>query len=142
MMKSRISNRLAQLVRARAQHRCEYCQTSEWLSGQLCQIDHIMPQAKGGASAEDNLCLACVACNGFKLDRIEAVDPQSGQVVSLYHPRQQRWADHFAWSEDGTQIIGLTPSGRATAAALKLNRPLAVAARRGWVGIHRHPPTD
>lgn len=141
-MTSRIPKRLAQLVRARAHHRCEYCQTSEWLSGQLCQIDHIVPQAKGGASTEENLCLACAACNGFKLDRIEAVDPQSGQMISLYHPRRQRWADHFVWSEDSTQVVGLTPTGRATVAALKLNRPLVIAARRVWVGIHRHPPTD
>ncbi len=92
-----------------------------------------MPQAKGGASSEVNLCLACAACNGFKLDRIEAIDLQSGQVVPLYNPRRQSWTDHFVWSEDGTQVIGLTPCGRATVAALKFNRPLAIAARGAWV---------
>ena len=129
-------------MRERAHHWCEYCQASEWLSGQLCQIDHIIPQARGGASTEENLCLACAACNGFKLDRIEAADPESGQTTALYNPRQQRWADHFAWSEDGIEILGLTACGRATVAALKFNRPLAVAARSMWVGIYRHPPAD
>ncbi len=141
MTTSKISKRLVLLVRERAHHRCEYCQVSEWLSGQLCQVDHIVPLAKGGASTQENLCLACAACNGFKLDRTESADPESGQVVALYDPRKQRWADHFAWSEDGTTVIGLTANGRATVVALRLNRPLAVAARSVWVSIHRHPPT-
>jgi hypothetical protein len=136
MTTSRIPKHLVRLVRERAQHRCE------WLSGQLCQIDHIIPRAKGGASIEENLCLACSACNGYKLDRMEAVDPESSQAVALYNPRQQRRTDHFAWSEDGTKVIGLTACGRATVAALKLNRPLAIAARGVWVSIHRHPPTS
>jgi hypothetical protein len=140
MTTNKLTKRLIRLVRERAQNRCEYCQTSEWLSGQLCQIDHIVPRIKGGASAEDNLCLACVACNGYKSDQTEATDPESGQVVTLYHPRRQSWPDNFAWSADGAQIVGLTATGRATVVALRLNRPLAVAARRVWVSFDRHPP--
>jgi hypothetical protein len=142
MATTKVPKRLAKLVRERAHHRCEYCQTSEWLSGQRCQIDHIIPRAHGGATEPDNLCLACVACNGYKLDRLDAADPESGETAVLFNPRTQRWYDHFAWSDDGTRIIGLTPCGRATVSALKLNRPLAVAARAVWVSIHRHPPED
>jgi len=137
-----ISNRLAQRVRERAAHRCEYCQTSEWLSSQACQIDHILPRARDGKTEPENLALACAACNSFKLDRIQATDPDTGQIIALYNPRQQNWRDHFAWNADGTQVIGQTPCGRATVAALKFNRPLAVAARAGWVRIHRHPPRE
>jgi hypothetical protein len=128
----KISKRLARQVRARANGCCEYCQTSEWLSGQSSQIDHIQPRARGGQSTLDNLCLACAACNGFKLDQIEACDPESGQLVELFHPRQQIWTEHFAWNGDKTQIIGLTACGRATVELLKMNRPLIVAARTLW----------
>lgn len=136
-----IPQALAEQVRRRANYRCEYCQSSEWVSGQPCHIDHIIPCARGGATTSDNLCLACAACNGFKLDHVEALDPQSNQPVALFNPRQQQWREHFAWSDDGTRVAGLTPCGRATVLALKLNRPLAVAARAVWVSINRHPPT-
>jgi hypothetical protein len=60
--------------------------------------------------------------------------------VSLFNPRRQRWQDHFAWSEDTTMVIGLTPVGRASIIALRLNRPEAVNLRRVLFGIGEHPP--
>jgi 5-methylcytosine-specific restriction endonuclease McrA len=140
MTTPRIPKRLARQVRERAQHRCEYCRTSEWLSGQPCQIDHIVPRSRGGVTEADNLCLACATCNSFKLDRTDAIDPRSGEVVPLFNPRQQNWDEHFAWSDDGTRIVGLTACGRVTVMALKLNRSLLVTARASWVSINRHPP--
>jgi hypothetical protein len=131
----RISKRLAQQVRQRADYRCEYCQSPEWLSGQPCQIDHIRPRASGGVTSLENLCLACAACNGFKLDRTAAVDPVSNQSVELFNPRQQIWPEHFQWNVDQTEIVGLSACGRAAVAALKMNRPLAVAARTMWLQI-------
>jgi hypothetical protein len=136
-MALKISKQLARQVRERANGHCEYCQTSEWLSGQPNQIDHILPRAKGGQSTLDNLCLACAACNSFKLDLVEAGDPESRQVVRVFHPRQQTWHEHFAWSEDHTQIIGLTACGRATVELLKMNRPLIVAARTLWIVLKK-----
>lgn len=105
---------------------------AEW---SVCQIDHILPRARGGQSTLDNLCLACAACNGFKLDQVEASDPESNRIVKLFHPRQQVWGEHFAWNEDETHIVGLTAGGRATVALLKMNRPLVVAARAMWVAL-------
>lgn len=139
-MTSKVSSRRAQMVRKRADHRCEYCLASEWLMGQLCHIDHIVPRAKDGSSKLDNLCLACAACNGSKLDRTHAFDPETGELVRLFHPREQEWYEHFAWSSDGTHILGITACGRATVELLRLNRPLSVAVRAHWVSIHRHPP--
>jgi hypothetical protein len=52
-------------------------------------IDHIVPQSLGGASTEDNLCLACWRCNLIKRDRIAAADSESGVIVRLFNPRQQ-----------------------------------------------------
>jgi hypothetical protein len=139
---AKIPKYLARPVRERAKYRCEYCPISEWLSGQLCHIDHIIPRKLGGATTLENLCLACAACNGSKLDRIEAIDPESSEIVALFHPRTQQWSDHFAWSDDGTLILGRTACGRVTIAVLKLNRPLAVRARGHWVSVNRHPPRD
>lgn len=74
-----------------------------------------------------------------QLRETEAVDPSTGRIEPLFNPRRQRRQEHFTWSEDGTRIIGLTPCGRATVEALRLNRPLAVSARAVWVSVGRHP---
>lgn len=137
-----ISAQLRELVRQRAAYRCEYCRSSEWLAGQRNHIDHIAPGSRGGETSADNLCLACAGCNGSKLDRTEAIDPATGRIEPLFNPRQQRWQEHFAWSEEGTQIVGITSCGRATVEALRFNRPLAVSARAVWVSIGRHPPQE
>jgi len=142
MTPAKIPEALRRLIRTRAQSRCEYCQTSEWLSGLPCEIDHIIPRVKGGPTTADNLCLACASCNGYKRVSTHAADPESGEEVALFNPRQQRWQEHFAWSEDGATIIGLTACGRATVVTLKLNHPLAVAARSIWVSVGLHPPED
>ena len=142
MSAAKIPKRLADRVRNRARQRCEYCQTAEWLTGQQWEIDHIVPRARGGATRFDNLCLACPACNGFKLDRTTELDPETGQTVALFNPRTQRWTDHFAWSDDSTGIVGLSSHGRVTVSALRLNRPLVVAAPRIWVSLNHHPPPD
>lgn len=69
-----------------------------------------------------------------------AADPETGENVSLFNPRKQRWHEHFVWSQDGVQVMGLTVYGRATVVLLKMNRPLAIAARTVWVSLNRHPP--
>ena len=135
-----IPRALREQVKRRADFRCEYCQTSEWLNGVEGEIDHIIPRSEGGASYIENLCLACTSCNGYKQAKTVGVDPYSGKSVALFHPRQQRWEEHFVWSNDATHIIGLTSCGRATVEALRLNHPLAVSARAVWVRAGYHPP--
>lgn len=138
---SQLSESLRQRIRERANNRCEYCLShQDYVMGRL-QIDHIQPVAKGGTDTEENLCLACELCNQYKWTQTEAVDPVSEETVSLFHPRQQQWNEHFSWSEDGTKIHGKTACGRATAAALRLNNSLAVTVRRNWVKAGWHPPT-
>lgn len=122
--------------------RCCYCLTQEINSGIALSFDHIVPQSRSGGTNFENLCLACRSCNEFKSDRTKAVDPLTGDVVPLFHPRQQVWNDHFTWSEDGTRIGGITAIGRATVLALQLNHVTIIAARRRWVSSGWHPPTD
>jgi hypothetical protein len=135
-----ISESLRQRVRLRAGNRCEYCLSfQEYVMG-IFQIDHAYPVAKGGQDTEDNLCLACELCNLYKWTKTEAIDPQTQESIGLFNPRQQRWAEHFAWSADGTEIMGITVCGRATVIALKLNNSLSVTVRRNWVRAGWHPP--
>jgi hypothetical protein len=60
----------------------------------------------------------------------------------LFHPRQQRWSDHFTRNEGATLIIGLSPTGRATVASLHLNRPELVNLRRILAAAGEHPPPE
>ena len=65
-----------------------------------------------------------------------------GEITRLFDPRHQAWREHFAWTPEADRIIGLTPIGRATVAALNLNRPSLVKARQAWVTVGWHPPKD
>ena len=85
-------------VRQQARHRCGYCLCSEVLLGMPMEFDHLIPQAAGGTTHEENLWLACRRCNTYKGTQTDACDPQSGTRVTLFNPRQQVWIDHFAWS--------------------------------------------
>jgi hypothetical protein len=120
--------------------RCEYCRTSEWITGIPLEVDHIQPQSRRGTTSHTNLCRACSSCNTYKGDQVRALDSVTHKRVPLFNPRRQSWADHFQWSDDGTHIIGLTACGRATVEALKMNRPQIVRARRLWVSVGWHPP--
>lgn len=142
MSKSYIPKALREHIAAQAKYRCGYCLTAEDISGMPMEIDHLMPESLYGPTEEDNLWLACSQCNKHKSHRITAIDSQTDEMVLLFNPRAQDWNEHFAWTEDGEQIIGLTAIGRATVGALNLNRPTLVKARRRWVEAGWHPPKD
>lgn len=88
----------------------------------------------------DNLALACQGCNNRKYTSVEAIDPVSGQMVPLYHPRQDQWEEHFGWNEDFSLIVGLTATGRATIEKLQINREGVVNLRRVLHFVDEHPP--
>ncbi len=142
MSRTHISEALRRRVAAAARLRCGYCQTLQVVVGYPLHIEHIIPEAAGGLSTEDNLWLACCVCNNAKGVQTHAYDPVTRTDVPLFNPRTQDWQEHFAWSRDGTQVIGLTPTGRATVLALQLNSPLRVLARQRWVLTGWHPPRD
>ncbi len=129
-------------VAADARYRCGYCQTQQAVTGMPLHIEHIIPKAAGGSSEIENLWMACPLCNNYKGTQTHTTDPASGERVPLFNPRTQDWHAHFRWSDDGAEVIGLTPIGRATVVALKLNRDTLRRARRRWVGVGWHPPTD
>ena len=142
MSRDYIPAALRKSIADRGRHRCAYCLSAEAVVGTPMEIDHIVPESLGGETQEDNLCLACALCNSHKGDRITARDPVTGNVVRLFDPLRQVWLEHFAWSEDGTRVVGLTSIGRATVVVLNLNRAPLVKARTRWVEVGWHPPRD
>jgi len=125
-------------VKVREEGRCEYCRMHQSLQGGTFHVEHVLPSARGGPSTLDNLAWSCPGCNLRKSDRIEARDPVSGAVVPLFHPRTDHWSEHFQW--EGYLLIGKTPTGRATGAALDLNHPRRILIRRAEELFGIFPP--
>lgn len=124
----------------RAKQCCEYCWSQARFSTQSFAIEHIQPISRGGKTSLENLALACPGCNSYKSDKIEGYDPINKQVVPLYHPRQDKWQEHFQWSNDFSLMIGITPIGRVTVHNLQLNRNGIVNLRKVLYEMGLHPP--
>jgi 5-methylcytosine-specific restriction endonuclease McrA len=108
-----------ELVRRRAGNSCEYCLHPQEHTETTHHIEHIVPRQHLGTDDPLNLALACIHCNSHKGPNLTGIDPDSGMIVPLFSPRQQRWADHFALREG--MIVGLTPAGRTTVHVLAMN---------------------
>ena len=135
----RISVHIRQQLAAEAGNACSYCRAPAF-AGVPMAVDHIIPLAAGGSNELSNLCLACYRCNEFKGIQTSALDPLTEIQFSLFNTKTQRWADHFAWSEDGRFVLGLTSTGRATVEALQLNALHHQQARTIWILAGIHPP--
>lgn len=129
---SKVSKELDARVRSHAQNRCGYCLAPQKLLSYVLEIEHLIPKAKNGSDEESNLWLACRQCNLNKGWKTSCYDPVTSKHVEIYNPRLQIWSEHFAWSEDKTEIIGRTPHGRATVFGLRMNNDLQRIARRFW----------
>jgi HNH endonuclease len=115
-------------VRVRADHCCEYCQLHQDDSPLArLHVEHIIPRKHGGTDDEANLALSCIDCNLHKGSNLTGIDPQSGQIKELFHPRRQRWSEHFRW--EGIHIVGRTAVGRATIEVLAMNSDDQLALR-------------
>lgn len=104
MPEPRISARQKAAIARRASWCCEYCRSQELFSPDPFVVEHIQPRFRDGTDDPSNLAFACQGCNGHKYTTTEAADPLSGRVVPLFHPRQDDWAGHFAWSADFTRV--------------------------------------
>ena len=127
------------LVARRASHRCEYCRAPEAVFNFPFEVEHIVPTSRGGGDNDDNLCLACRACNLRKSDRLAVSDELSGVEVPLFDPRQERWDEHFRIDVESGELQGTTPTGRATIASLDMNHPLQLMARLLWIRLRLFP---
>jgi hypothetical protein len=134
---SDISDELRAEVARRARQRCEYCLIDEDDAGFPHQVDHVLSRKHGGSSTSENLAYACVVCNRHKGSDVASIDPDTGEIVPLFHPRRARWADHFRLS--GPLIEPISSIGRATARLLQLNAPERILERRLLQSLGRYP---
>ena len=130
---------LAAQVRRRAQNRCEYCLIPQAAFLRPFHIEHILAKQHGGLTQLENLALACWQCNLKKGTNLTSIDPETGELTRLFHPRTDKWTDHFGSrmldSRVGRiQIVGLTPIGRATARLLDFNEELRQVLRYEILG--------
>ena len=117
-----------QLVWQRAGDRCEYCRLPQAAAPAFTfHVEHIRARQHGGGDEPSNLALACPDCNRHKGPNLGAIDPETRAVVSLFHPREHLWNEHFAMV--GARIEGITAVGRATAELLDMNNDERVEMR-------------
>lgn len=126
-------------VSLRAGHRCEYCRAPEVVFNFPFEVEHIHATSRGGDDSLDNLALACRACNVRKSASGTGIDPDTGDSARLFHPRNDRWDQHFRADEASGRIVGLTSTGRATVARLEMNHDAQITARRQWMRLGLFP---
>jgi hypothetical protein len=126
--RSSIPQALRDVVFSRDAGRCQYCHLAQLGHGATFHVDHIVPRSRGGPTSLDNLALQCPNCSLRKASKTTAIDPQSGQAVTLFHPLLQVWGEHFHLLDDAT-CVGTTQVGRATVEALQMNATIPRFAR-------------
>jgi hypothetical protein len=135
-MATDIPRELRTLVIERARHQCEYCQKPDdrELNPHRHEVDHVLAEKHGGYTEAENLAYACFHCNRYKGTDIASLDPQTQELVRLFHPRTQRWADHFQLTADGN-IHAHTPEGRATVRLLHMNDSERIHTRADLIAL-------
>lgn len=125
-------------VRKRARYRCEYCRAPESVAGYAFHIEHIRPRNHGGNDNLSNYALSCMPCNRGKWDHLTGEDPQTNKQERLFHPRKDKWDEHFRVAKH-VHIEGKTPIGRTTVERLKMNEPRQLEARGYWRELELYP---
>ncbi len=124
-----ISAAVRRLVTDRAEDNCEYCRLRQveepWIR---FQVEHIVPRQHGGNDALTNLALACLHCNVHKGPNLAGIDPKTGEMVRLFHPRVDAWDEHF--EVVGPFVIGRSDIGRSSVRVMNMN-----AENRVWLRL-------
>jgi hypothetical protein len=130
---------LAEEVRKRAGHSCEYCRMPHvYYPTVPFPIDHIVAVQHGGRTTLGNLALSCLHDNSHKGPNIAGVDPLTRKRTKLFNPRRHKWERHFRWV--GPHLIGRTAIGRTTILVLAMNDPDVVRVRRSLIEEGCFPP--
>ena len=133
-----IERTLDEAVRRRAGDACEYCRLPQSARRLKFPIDHVIALQHRGPTTLENLALCCGRCNRHKGPNLAGIDPTTGAMTRLFHPRTDAWPEHFRW--DGPFISGATDVGRTTVEVLNMNHPEDVAIRRELIARGGFPP--
>ncbi len=126
---TRVPAAMREMVRERANNRCEYCGKPEKYSPYSHHADHVIPAKRhNGATELYNLAWACFDCNTNKGGDIAAYDEVTHELTPLFNPRTQVRDDHFEMTN--AVFIGKTAVGRVTIRLLQMNDSDRVEARR------------
>lgn len=136
-MTSRVGEQVRRLVETRAQWACEYCLIHEDDTFFGCEVDHVISQKHDGPSDPENLAYACLPCNRQKGSDIASIHWLTGELVRFFHPRRDRWTDHFRI--EGPAIVPKTEVGEVTARILRMNDPDRILERETLIELGRYP---
>jgi len=139
-MSDDVTPALRRLVLGRAAGLCEYCLIHQDDAHFTYQVDHIISRKHRGATTTGNLALACLRCNVAKGTDIGSLAGRPPQLEPLYHPRRDRWSDHFRLA--GARIVPLTVIGEATVRLLQLNASDRLLLRRALQKAGRYPSLE
>jgi len=129
---------LRALLRQRAGDRCEYCLLHQEDALLSHQPDHIFALKHRGQTHPDNLAWACLQCNSsFKGTDLASFDLETGRIVRLFHPRRDRWKQHFQLEEG--RIGPRTAVGRVTEFLLQFNLGDRLRTRRRLLRFGLYP---
>jgi hypothetical protein len=124
-------------VESRAFGRCEYCLLDQADAVLPHEIDHVISRKHGGTGDPENLAFARYLCNRYKGSDIASIHPGTGALVRLFHPRQDRWLEHFCIV--GPILEPLTDIGAGTSQLLRLNVTARVVERQLLQSLDRYP---
>jgi HNH endonuclease len=102
------------------------------------ELDHVIAVKRRGPTIAGNLAWACYDCSKHKSCNISGIDPRTGKITRLFHPRLHKWTTHFRW--DGPILVGRTDIGRATVEVLEVNLPHRLAVRQTLIDEGVFPP--
>jgi len=135
--RSTLPDVLRKHVAARAASRCEYCRVRQADIEYPFHIDHIISLKHGGTTTEDNLAYTCPDCNYNKgADLGTFLHPPERDFVPLFHPRLDKWEEHF--EESNGLIEPRTLVGEATVRVLMLNTLERIILRRELTALDNY----
>ena len=74
-------------VRQLAGNRCDYCHMPAEFDPLPFQFDHVIARQHGGLTVLENSAWSCLHCNKHKGPNIAGLEPVTGKLVALFHPR-------------------------------------------------------
>lgn len=139
-MSDSVSVRLRRLVIQRAHGICEYCLIHQDDACFSFHIDHIVSRKQRGPTTPVNLALSCLRCNVAKGTDPGTFIGRPPRLVRLYHPRQDRWDQHFRLA--AARIVPLSDEGEATVRLLDLNAADRLLLRKTLIKAGRYPSIE